>query len=55
MRSSTNYLLVKDDVGRAKPFTHTLPGKNHAFGLENKKDPVGVGGCKLIKLTRTHL
>lgn len=27
-----NCLLVKDDVGRAKPFTHRLPGNEFAFG-----------------------
>ena len=27
-----NCLLVKDDVGKAKPFTHTLPAENFAFG-----------------------
>lgn len=28
----TNCLLVKDDVGKSKPFTQTLPGKEFAFG-----------------------
>ena len=30
--NATNPLLVKDDVGKAKPFTHTLPSENFAFG-----------------------
>ena len=46
MKSSTNYLLQKDDIGKAKPFTHTLPSIDHSFGLANKRDPVDVGGCK---------
>ena len=28
----TNYLIVKDDVGKAKPATRKLPGKDFAFG-----------------------
>ena len=28
----TNCLLVKDDIGKAKPFTHTLPANEFAFG-----------------------
>ena len=28
----TNCLLVKDDVGKAKPFTHSLPNQEFAFG-----------------------
>ena len=27
-----NVLLVKDDVGRAKPFTRNLPSSDFAFG-----------------------
>ena len=46
MRSSTNYLLQKDDIGKPKPSTHKLPSIDHVFGLENRVDPVGVGGCK---------
>ena len=46
MRSSTNYLLAKDDVGRPKTTTRTLPGHEHTFGYKEKPDPVGVSGCK---------
>ena len=28
----TNALLVRDDVGKAKPSTRTLPNENFAFG-----------------------
>ena len=31
----TNMLLVKDDVGRAKPATRKLPPKEVAFGKAN--------------------
>ena len=48
MRSSTNYLLSKDDIGRAKAATRTLPPGGHTFGYKDKPDPVGVRGCKLI-------
>ena len=42
MRSSTNYLLKKDDVGKAKPSTRTLPGNEHTFGYKETPDAVGV-------------
>ena len=31
----SNCLLVKDDVGRAKPTTRRLPGDGYAFGRSN--------------------
>ena len=34
--TATNPLLVKDDVGRGKPFTHTLPREEFAYGRINK-------------------
>ena len=46
MRSSTNYLLARDDVGKGKPSTRNLPGEMHSFGYRTKPDAVGVGGCK---------
>ena len=49
MRSSTNYLLSKDNVGRAKPATRTLPPGGHTFGYKEKPDACGVRGCKLKK------
>ena len=49
MRSSTNYLLSKDDIGRAKTATRTLPPGGHTFGYKDKPDAVGVRGCKLLK------
>jgi len=48
MRSSTNYLLKKDDVGKSKPSVRTLPHAGHTFGYKEKTDAVGVGGCKLL-------
>ena len=50
MRSSTNYLLAKDDVGKSKPSMRSLPGKQHTFGYKEKPDDVGVGGCKSSKI-----
>ena len=46
MRSSTNYLLARDDVGKPRPSTRDLPRGNHAFGYANKPDAVGVSGRK---------
>lgn len=37
-----NPLLVRDDVGIAKPSTRTLPHEQHAYGKPDKKDPEGV-------------
>ena len=34
-----NPLLVKDDVGRAKPSTFTLPSNEFIYGRPDKKDP----------------
>ena len=46
MRSSSNCLLVKDDIGKGKPATRDLPQYGFAYGNPNKPDAVGVGGCK---------
>ena len=34
----TNVLLVKDDVGKAKPCTKNLPKSDFTFGKSNKFD-----------------
>ena len=34
----TNYLIVKDDVGKAKPTTRRLPSYDFAFGKPNSQD-----------------
>ena len=49
MRSSTNYMLRKDDVGKSKATTRTLPSEGHTFGRKEKPDAVGVCGCKYTK------
>ena len=36
--SKKNCLIVKDDVGRAKPATRRLPSKDFAFGKTNEKE-----------------
>ena len=43
MRSTYNHLLLKDDVGRAKPSTRTLPGRHHMYGKAEIRDREGVG------------
>ena len=40
----TNVLILKDDVGRAKPTTKKLPGKEFAFGNPNKPE-LGAATC----------
>ena len=40
----TNCLLVKDDVGVAKPFTRKLPAEDFAFGkVTNFCESAGAG------------
>ena len=38
-----NCLLTRDDVGVAKPSTHTLPAKEFAYGAANKKEAYDAG------------
>lgn len=33
--STTNCLLVKDDVGKSKPATHSIPGAGFAYGKKS--------------------
>lgn len=43
MLNKKNILLVKDDVGKAKPCTVKLPPQDFAFGKADIKDQAGVG------------
>ncbi len=38
-----NALLVRDDVGKAKPATRDMPPEGFTFGKPDKKDPEGAG------------
>ena len=49
MRSTHNCLLVKDDIGKAKPFTRKLPEFGFSYGAPVRPDPVGVCGCKFTE------
>ena len=40
----TNILLVKDDVGKAKPSTRKLPSEHMAFGKANRFDESAAQG-----------
>lgn len=40
---SNNVLLKKDDVGRGKPTTFTLPAKDFVYGKPEFTDQPGVG------------
>ena len=40
--SQNNMLLVKDDVGKAKPCTVKLPKKEHVYGKKLIKEKNGV-------------
>ena len=37
---------MKDDVGKSKPTTRTLPLWGHSYGLPGPTDEEGVGKCK---------
>ena len=41
---ASNYLLVKDDVGKAKPSTRNLPNEGFSFGKPDNKtqEPASV-------------
>jgi hypothetical protein len=43
LKNSKNYLLVKDDVGKAKPATRDLPPEGFCYGRPDKKDQEGAG------------
>ena len=37
-----NVLLVRDDIGQPKPFTHNLPLDGHAYGKPMKREAHGA-------------
>lgn len=47
----SNVLLVKDDVGKAKPTTRNLPAEQFVFGKGNRFDESAADG----KLLRTRI
>lgn len=46
IKNRSNYMLLKDDVGKARPSTRELPTDKHAYGYACKPDKEGVGACK---------
>lgn len=44
-KNTKNYLLVKDDVGRAKHTVRDLPSYQHSYGYAAMPDKEGVGAC----------
>lgn len=42
MGSRKNYLIIKDDVGRGKPFTRDLPGDGFAYGRPDQTNQEGA-------------
>lgn len=41
-----NHLLLKDDIGRPKPFTRDLPKEGFSFGMPLYRDKEGVAARK---------
>ena len=46
LRQSYNYLLQKDDVGKSKVSTRTLPHPDFTYGNPPPVGEEGVGKCK---------
>lgn len=42
-----NYLLLKGDVGKAKPFTHDLPSKDFIYGRPLPKNEENAQLCNI--------
>ncbi len=38
-----NLLIIKDDIGKAKPSVRKLPGEGHSYGYAPQPDKEGVG------------
>jgi hypothetical protein len=43
-----NHLLQRDDVGKSKASTRTLPNLGFSYGYPVPTDGEGVGKCKII-------
>ena len=53
--NATNPLLVKDDVGKAKPFTHSLPRGDFAYGRINRfSESAGEGKCARCQIRSNY-
>ena len=52
IQNSGNYLLVKDDVGKAKPSVRMLPQEGFAYG--KKIDPDAEGAGRLLSSWAVH-
>lgn len=46
IKNRSNYMLLKDDVGKARPTTRELPTHVHSYGYACKPDKEGVSACK---------
>lgn len=42
LQESKNVLLMRDEVGKAKPSMHALPSDNFVYGKVEAKDKEGV-------------
>lgn len=48
LKNTKNALLVKDDVGHAKPSVRDLPPEGFAYGKCEEHDPEGVSQSKVL-------
>ena len=49
-----NILLVKDDIGKAKPNTRKLPSELFTYGKPEKRDPEDAKAGKFIDNRRRY-
>lgn len=49
-KNNTNSLLTKDDVGKSKPSTYNLPGKDFSYGKPLDRDIEGAKEGKFINI-----
>ena len=50
--SKTNYLIIKDDVGKAKPTTRQLPDFQFTYGKPDQTNQEGAG--QICTSWKTH-
>ena len=50
MNKQTNYLLLKGDVGKARPFTRDLPNERFYYGKPLYRDPENATDCNVLPI-----
>lgn len=53
IQNTGNFLIVKDDVGKSKPVTRTLPSNEYSYGVKISKDRENAGAV-ISSWAETH-